>query len=996
MAPSNLASTSKPSAVPAVVILAIPLLFASHALARSIPVGERIVVDPERQTAEIVFTQQAADPALDIRQAAIEYIATRPDLFQLEDPESELVLTRERADKAGRTHLRYQQEYRGLPVWGCQKIVHFDADRSIYLVAGQTIATPMISTLPGIDAPAAVDISRRELSSLRPPADAETETELLIYPDGDRPVLAWLVTTKWTDVSAYRWRMFVDANTSEVLLSYNDVCDQIPAVGTGIDVEGFTRTLQTAYYNPDPDEGILRPYLADLTRPMYSGGGMEDGVIVTYDDLDNGGWIFVDPDNDNVFDDLPWLRAAVSGHYHAGLTYDYYLNTFGWDSYNNQGSSVIVTVVGFIWYNAQWSGEFMRFGRGNGTTFLDLSGALDVVAHEFTHGVTEYTAGLAYLFQPGALNEAYSDFFGAMVDRDDWVMGEQICLEPPYFNRSLEDPHQGVWGPLPAHMNEYADLPLGDDWGGVHVNMGIPDKAGYLMATATSREVAEQIWFHALTNYLTPMSDFYFWAEVVFQSAVDLYGFPSAEADAVSAALDSVGLGAVTALPQCIEPLTVALGSTADTTLRLRNLNIQSLDLLGVSNTQAEFTVTGTFPQTLGHGDSAVFTLSYDATGTGSECDIGYVYDTLVFTTSSGYYSQVRVPVVASVAFTPVPTVGSTLSTNCTDLGVENGPRLNSLAQAGIESMAYGSLMIGMLDGSDTTVYANTRSKSGYHVDQWYGKTFGAIDEFVSGTDVRGRETRSVRIATEDGRVQGSIRYRFDPSTPEECAYYLVDYTLHNNCDTPLTMLVGVFTDFDLTGNSDFTGYAAAQELVYMRTPGGKAAGWAMLVGSARNLRAISYNGAIFTGFYPGVAYRNLDFTTNSMGASQADWCVLLTFGDVTLAAGDSVTYTAILLQSDQATIEADVTAIRSNMCGVAVEGDANDDGFVTSSDIIYMVNHVFKSGPNPVPCAASGDATADGVLTSADIIWMVNYVFKSGIPPLDVCDLVPDTWPCY
>jgi len=83
-------------------------------------------------------------------------------------------------------------------------------------------------------------------------------------------------------------------------------------------------------------------------------------------------------------------------------------------------------------------------------------------------------------------------------------------------------------------------------------------------------------------------------------------------------------------------------------------------------------------------------------------------------------------------------------------------------------------------------------------------------------------------------------------------------------------------------------------------------------------------------------------------------------------------------------------------MCGVALEGDANDDGFVTSSDIIYMVNHVFKSGPNPVPCAASGDATADGVLTSADIIWMVNYVFKSGIPPLDVCDLVPDTWPCY
>lgn len=974
-------------------ICVISVFAGRDAAARTVPAGERTVIDTERQTAEVLFTSYQSNPALDFEQAGIEFIESRPALFHLEHPASELALLRERTDKVGRTHLRYQQEYRGLPVWGCQKIVHFAPDRSIYMVAGQTIATPTISTLPGIGEREAVEVSRRELGSLNPPLDAKTEAELMIYPDGERAVLTWRVTTKWTDVSAYRWRMFVDANTSEVLLSYNDVCDQGPEIGTGIDVEDIWRPLNTYSYLQDLDFWYQ---LEDASRAMYVYPDLS--VIATYDDIDNGGGVFIDPNGDNIWDDTPWLKAAVSGHYNAGLTYEYFLNTFGWNSYDNQGSSIIVTVLGFVWYNAQWSGEYMRFGRGNGSTFLDMSGGLDILAHEFTHGVTEYTAGLAYLYQPGALNEAYSDFFGAMVDRDEWLMGDQTCLEYPYFFRCVSDPHEGLWGPLPAHMNEYVDLTIDEDWGGVHVNMGIPDKAGYLMAMASSREVAEQIWFHTLTNYLTPLSDFSYWADMVFQSAIDLYGFPSAEADAVSAALDSVGLGAVTALPASLGPLPVAMGSILDTTFRLRNLNSQTVDLLTGTCSQGLFDLTGSFPQGLAYGDSAVFALSYDATGAGSPCDLGLVYDTIVFSTSSASYPEIRVPVIASVGYSAVSAIDSTLATSCTELGVRNTPAMTGLTQAGTELMAYGSLMIGMLDGADTTVYGYVDPKSGYYVDRWYGKSFAAVDGFESGVDVKGRQTRTAQLITEDGRVQGTVRYRFDESEPAACEYYLVDYTLTNPCDTPLAMLVGVFSDPDLPPfSANTTSYDSQRDMVYMRSPTtGKAIAWAPLIGSARNLRAVNYGSVLLNGLTPGEAYEQLVSIYNSNGTSQDDWTILLTLGEVTIAAGESVGYTVILLQSDNASLQDDLDAIRGNMCGVEVAGDANDDGIVSSSDIIYMVNHVFKSGPEPLPCPATGDATADGVLTSADVIWLVNYTFKSGIPPLDVCALVPDTWPCY
>ena len=77
------------------------------------------------------------------------------------------------------------------------------------------------------------------------------------------------------------------------------------------------------------------------------------------------------------------------------------------------------------------------------------------------------------------------------------------------------------------------------------------------------------------------------------------------------------------------------------------------------------------------------------------------------------------------------------------------------------------------------------------------------------------------------------------------------------------------------------------------------------------------------------------------------------------------------------------------------ITGDVNVSGAVTSADIIVMVNHVFKGGPAPLPCAAAGDANCTGNLTSSDIITLVNFVFKGGPAPCDVCTIIPAQWSC-
>ncbi len=188
-------------------------------------------------------------------------------------------------------------------------------------------------------------------------------------------------------------------------------------------------------------------------------------------------------------------------------------------------------------------GDEMIYGDGDGYEFIPLSGSLDVVAHELTHAVTQYSADLQYVNQSGALNESFSDVFGYFVDPNNWDLGEAVYTPRVAGDalRSLSDPEK--YG-QPAHMKDYQFLPPTEegDNGGVHINSGIPNKAAYLTINAIGKEKAEKIYYRALTTYLTPTSNFKQARATLLQSATDYDGYDSATYKAVENAWNQVGI----------------------------------------------------------------------------------------------------------------------------------------------------------------------------------------------------------------------------------------------------------------------------------------------------------------------------------------------------------------------------------------------------------------------------------------------------------------------
>lgn len=254
------------------------------------------------------------------------------------------------------------------------------------------------------------------------------------------------------------------------------------------------------------------------------------------------------------------FKAAVSAHDYASVVYDFYKNLFNRNSIDNNGMSIISTVhYGSNYNNAFWDGSQMVYGDGDGTTFTYLSGDLDVVGHEMTHGVTERTANLTYANQSGALNESMSDVLGVLIatynkysvktggtwsfNNADWVVGDDVYTPTKSGDalRSLANPT--LYG-QPAHMNNYVNSPNTEagDWGGVHTNSGIPNKAAFLVAQSIGNLKAAKIYYRALTNYMTASTNFLSARNYLVQAATDLYGSGSAEAAAVGTAFDSVGI----------------------------------------------------------------------------------------------------------------------------------------------------------------------------------------------------------------------------------------------------------------------------------------------------------------------------------------------------------------------------------------------------------------------------------------------------------------------
>ena len=244
----------------------------------------------------------------------------------------------------------------------------------------------------------------------------------------------------------------------------------------------------------------------------------------------------------------------------AGVTYDLYLKEFNRNSVDDHGMRLDSTVhYGQKYDNAFWNGRQMIYGDGDGQLFNRFTIAIDVIGHELTHGVTQYSAGLNYQDQSGALNESMSDVFGSLVKQyqkkqtaksADWLIGAGLLAKgvKGVALRSMKAPGTAYDDPIlgkdpqPAHMKDY-DKTTSDN-GGVHINSGIPNHAFYILATTLGGNAwkkAGQIWYHALQQ-CKPTTDFQTAALITTQAARALYQSGSTEEKAVISAWKQVGI----------------------------------------------------------------------------------------------------------------------------------------------------------------------------------------------------------------------------------------------------------------------------------------------------------------------------------------------------------------------------------------------------------------------------------------------------------------------
>ncbi len=516
---------------------------------------------------------QRADAALAVLQALARAL-------KLDDPARELRLMHAAVDDLGYTHVRFAQTFGGLPVWGRDLYVHFDAQGVAYAVNGAYVPTPRGLDLAPQRAPedaletVVADLKARGRWAPLSDEDAAwlgldaPQTRLVIYPVPDGPVrLAFEVALHPNLVEWFSY--LVDARTGEILgrIARHCTLRPDPDLGARAHLAGLRRTA------PSRSGAFLDATATDLNGVQQSLRVFleDDGTHFLLSDLRNigaftlpdiprvGGAVTLDANNQDDFTanlthvtsgDNTWNDpASVSAHVNMAVAYDYYRDTHGRQAINDRDESMIsivhITEEGQPMENAFWNGRIMGYGDG-GTVFKPLAGGLDVAVHETTHGVIEHSANLVYQFQPGALNESMADVFGAMVDRGDFLMGEDI-IQPGFGSalRDLADPASPGLNPSfrqPAHMNEFVNLGLEDDNGGVHVNSGIPNRAAFLVIDALGHDRAEQIYYRALTRYLTRSSQFGDARMALERAAADLHGAGSAEVLAVRTAFDAVGI----------------------------------------------------------------------------------------------------------------------------------------------------------------------------------------------------------------------------------------------------------------------------------------------------------------------------------------------------------------------------------------------------------------------------------------------------------------------
>ena len=477
-----------------------------------------------------------------------------------------LKLVDSQIDELGYVHYRYQQMIGGIPVTYAYYMVHTQGQRVVSM-HGQLFDRIHVASKQ-IEVPNAIQSARDFVSAERYMWEDISEETLLKRQTGDidatyspsaelvyfvspsdlyRPATLAYKTTIYASKPLSKQAVFVDATLGTVLFSENLLHFK--------DVKGFANTVYSGVQTITTDSSSAGYVLREVGR----GNGIETYNLRNTTSFSSA----VDfTDKNNVWDTINSQKDqyAVDAHWGAEKTYDYYLEKHARNSIDNKGFKLINMVhYGTSFGNAYWDGNRMVYGDGDGVNTKNPLVSLDIIGHEITHGLTFNTAKLVLQNESGALNESFSDIFGATIDwyarpdKANWKVGDEIS---PIF-RSLEDPSSTKHPD--TYQGEYW-IPLnGSDYGGVHSNNGVQNYWYYLLVQGGSGtndlgktfsvkgigiDKAAAIVYRNLTVYMTSLSNFQDARFYSIQAAIDLYGSCSNEVESVTNAWYAVGVGA--------------------------------------------------------------------------------------------------------------------------------------------------------------------------------------------------------------------------------------------------------------------------------------------------------------------------------------------------------------------------------------------------------------------------------------------------------------------
>ncbi len=403
-----------------------------------------------------------------------------------------------RLERYGLTYERYQQFFGAAKVLGGQLTLHRDDTGAITTVIGAHYPGIAPANAVGLTAANARGIAERDIG-----AAGERSVELMIDPRTGRHFFR--VETQRPDSL---WVLWIGAQNGQIInkydaLKYLDCATGVPTpCGFGVEYDDGDSSDVKDLNGLTYDDG---------TEYLLWSGADRLGTYDYWDYIPGFGYPLARDDDDAwilLGDQSPAQSAEVDGQYYGHITNQYYLtrHTYDWvaQSIAHGGLNAMVIMVhyGTNYNNAFWNkaSGYVRFGDGDQVTFREFP-SLDIVAHELTHGVTDFTSGLIYQNESGALNEAFSDIMAVSIEfyaqaelpepspnlTADWLIGEDIYI--PEFGtaapgfRNMADPEEDG-NPLfkPEYPDHYDERYLGsEDNGGVHFNSSIPSHAYYLL-----------------------------------------------------------------------------------------------------------------------------------------------------------------------------------------------------------------------------------------------------------------------------------------------------------------------------------------------------------------------------------------------------------------------------------------------------------------------------------------------------------------------------------